>query len=120
MLIGNELLKSGKHQEAIQKYTEGIANSGQNKALKSILYTNRAVAYSKLEQFINALADCNRAIATNDMYNRVISNYFSLLTCMKAYLRRAEILILLGYHSNAKNDTNKAYELNPGIILIKL
>ena len=57
---GNDEFKSGNYKKAIKHYTEAIAadNSGNVS-----LYTNRALAYQKLGELNEALADAKAAIS---------------------------------------------------------
>nr|XP_058961372.1 tetratricopeptide repeat protein 12-like isoform X1 [Pocillopora verrucosa] len=55
---GNAAFKEGNYPEAISNYTVAITKSGSN----PVLYTNRAQAYIKLNDFNSAIQDCNLAL----------------------------------------------------------
>ena len=80
---GNAAFKAGKHQEAIEHWTEALKQDSNAKAFNAKLYCNRAAAYSTLSQHQKAVADCNQALALDGKY-------------LKAYERRAENLFALG------------------------
>lgn len=67
---GNECFKSGEFLEAIQFYTKSIQSKPS-----SIAYANRAMAYLKLEDYIQAEKDSTQSIRLDASY-------------VKAYLRR--------------------------------
>mmetsp|Transcript_895 Transcript_895/g.2074 ORF Transcript_895/g.2074 Transcript_895/m.2074 type:complete len:382 (+) Transcript_895:352-1497(+) len=55
---GNNLLKDGKLDDAIDAYSKAIEIDGSN----HIYYSNRSHAYAKTENFPSALADANRCV----------------------------------------------------------
>jgi len=69
---GNELFKSGNFAEASTAYGEGLRYDPSN----PVLYCNRAVCRSKLEQWERSIEDCNEALRIHPSH-------------VKALLRRA-------------------------------
>lgn len=69
---GNELFKSGNFAEASTAYGEGLRYDPSN----PVLYCNRSVCRSKLEQWERSIEDCNEALRIHPSY-------------IKALLRRA-------------------------------
>ncbi|EAU92341.2 hypothetical protein CC1G_00560 [Coprinopsis cinerea okayama7 len=60
---GNEHYKNGKHDEAIDYYTEAI-----EKQPNAILYANRAAAYLGLKRYTDAASDCEKAVKLDPTY----------------------------------------------------
>jgi DnaJ family protein C protein 7 len=97
---GNNLLKMKKFQAAIETYDEAINLNEQNQFIIAVLYTNRAIAYCQLGQIFFGIADCNRAIGLHPNY-------------AKAYLRKAEIYLLLKAADCANKELQIADIINP-------
>ncbi|XP_047337642.1 translocon at the outer membrane of chloroplasts 64-like [Impatiens glandulifera] len=93
---GNEAFKAKQWQKAVGFYTEAIKLNGNN----ATYYSNRAAAYLELGSFIQAEADCSKAI-NFDKKN------------VKAYLRRGTAREMLGYYKEAIDDFNYALVLEP-------
>lgn len=55
---GNDEFKRGNYTDAIEKYTEAIECCPSNPAY----FTNRCIAYIKLEKFDEAMGDCKLAL----------------------------------------------------------
>ncbi|XP_042215215.1 RNA polymerase II-associated protein 3-like [Homarus americanus] len=91
---GNKLYGSGKLDDAIAKYTQGMALDPTN----AVLPANRAMAYIKLNKYTAAEADCNRSLKLEAGY-------------IKAYLRRATCRIKLGKSELAIKDYQKVLQL---------
>ena len=89
-----------RNKEAVKEYSELILFDKENRSFKSIIYTNRALCYKKLNKNLEALTDVNIAIKLNPNY-------------ATAYIRRALIYEELGIFDDAKNDLAKAKELDP-------
>ncbi|KAG7172719.1 RNA polymerase II-associated protein 3-like [Homarus americanus] len=92
--VGNKLYGSGKLDDAIAKYTQGMALDPTN----AVLPANRAMAYIKLNKYTAAEADCNRSLKLEAGY-------------IKAYLRRATCRIKLGKSELAIKDYQKVLQL---------
>jgi tetratricopeptide (TPR) repeat protein len=61
---GNEAFRTGKNDEAIDKYTQAISIDHTN----AVLYSNRAAAYYKLAQYIEAENDARQSIELDRLY----------------------------------------------------
>ena len=97
-LEGNKNFKDGLYQEAAEAYSAGIDMSKDTPAFNPLLFTNRASAYIKLNQFDAALKDANEYI-------------LRLPDCCKGYARKAlalddkvsaEIAAALAYYFRLK------------------
>ena len=82
---GNQLYKSKKYVEALQKYSQAIELCPENPAF----YGNRAACLMMLSQYHKALDDAKTAVALD-------SNF------VKGYVRIAKCCIALGELSSAK------------------
>ncbi|XP_053628951.1 RNA polymerase II-associated protein 3 isoform X1 [Cherax quadricarinatus] len=93
---GNKFYSSGQLDNAIAKYTQGMALDPTN----AVLPANRAMAYIKLKKYTAAEADCNKCLKLDAGY-------------IKAYLRRATSRVNLGKKELAIKDYQKVLELEP-------
>ncbi|NXL66240.1 SPAG1 protein, partial [Chordeiles acutipennis] len=69
---GNDFVKKGKYEEAVNKYSECL----KLKTEECTIYTNRALCYLKLYKYEEAKQDCDHVLQIED------SN-------IKAFYRRA-------------------------------
>ena len=92
---GNEHLKNAKYHLAVEAYSNGIEIEPS-----SILYSNRAMAYIKLEQYGQAILDADASIALDSSY-------------VKAYYRRGSASYALGKLKQAKKDFKAVAKLKP-------
>lgn len=60
---GNKLLKEGKTEDALEKYSNAISLSPDEK-----LYSNRSLCHLKLKNYENALEDAKKAVELNPMW----------------------------------------------------
>eukprot|EP01034_Spumella_vulgaris_P031035 gene31035-38358_t len=98
---GDTAFKAGRTQEAIDSWSECIDLTKDNRPFACKLYLNRAIALTKLKDYKQAIKDCNVAIIFNHAYT-------------KAYLKRAELHILVGGPENIQKgieDYEKLLEL---------
>ncbi|CAA3029490.1 outer envelope 64, chloroplastic [Olea europaea subsp. europaea] len=93
---GNQAFKDKQWQQAIGFYTEAIKLNSSN----ATYYSNRAAAYLELGSFIQAEADCGKAI---DLDKKNV----------KAHLRRGTAREMLGYYKEAMEDFQYALVLEP-------
>ncbi|XP_050687967.1 RNA polymerase II-associated protein 3-like isoform X2 [Eriocheir sinensis] len=93
---GNKLYGRGRLEDAVAKYTQGMALDPTN----ALLPANRAMAYIKLKKFTAAEADCNRCL-------KLDCNY------LKGFLRRATARLGLGKEELARRDYLKVLEMEP-------
>lgn len=93
---GNNAFKVKNWQRAIGFYTDAIKLNSNS----ATYYSNRAAAYLELGSFIQAEADCSKAI---DLDKKNV----------KAYLRRGTAREMLGYYKEAIEDFRYALVLEP-------
>ena len=67
---GNGHFKSGRYQPAVEVYTNALSVDPLNKGTNSKILNNRAMCYSKLKQYENAIADCDQAIKLDPSYTK--------------------------------------------------
>ena len=96
----NNLFKNNNYEQAIQEYTKLLDFDPENKHFMSIILTNRALCYKKTNKNMEALKDVDEAINYNPNY-------------VTAYIRRALIYEEFKMFDDAKNDLQKAKELDP-------
>ncbi|XP_072933628.1 small glutamine-rich tetratricopeptide repeat-containing protein alpha-like [Epargyreus clarus] len=93
---GNELMKSEKYREALEKYTRAIEIDPRN----AVFFCNRAAAQFKLGQNEAAVADCMAALALQPNYG-------------KAHGRLGIALTVLDRHREARAAFARAAQLEP-------
>ena len=93
---GNEALKQGKYQDAIEYYSVAIGKNPKSK----IFVANRAMAHLKLGNYQLAEDDCTEAIKLDARY-------------VKAYLRRAAARSVAGNYLEALMDYEEALRFEP-------
>ncbi|XP_071715779.1 translocon at the outer membrane of chloroplasts 64-like [Rutidosis leptorrhynchoides] len=93
---GNSAFKAKNWQNAIKFYTDAIKLNSSN----ATYFNNRAAAYLEVGSFIQAEADCSKAI---DLDKKNV----------KAYLRRGTAREMLGYYKEAIEDFRYALILEP-------
>ncbi|KAI2562859.1 TTC12 isoform 18, partial [Pan troglodytes] len=79
---GNEAFAEGNYETAILRYSEGLEKLKDMK----VLYTNRAQAYMKLEDYEKALVDCEWALKCDEK-------------CTKAYFHMGKANLALKNYS---------------------
>ncbi|KAF1381669.1 hypothetical protein PFLUV_G00156350 [Perca fluviatilis] len=95
---GNELVKKGHFQEALEKYSECVALKPEECAL----YTNRAICLLKLNHFEEARQDCDAALQL-EPGNK------------KAFYRRALAYKGLQDYLSASSDLQEVLQLDPNV-----
>ncbi|XP_033027764.1 tetratricopeptide repeat protein 12 isoform X2 [Lacerta agilis] len=65
---GNDAFSKGDYALAIQKYTEGLKKQKD----MHVLYTNRAQAYIKLQDYEKAISDCDWALRSRECYLKIL------------------------------------------------
>lgn len=93
---GNEALKEGKYQDAVEYYTVAIGKNPSN----PVYVANRAMAHLNLGNYELAEDDCTAAIKRDNKY-------------VKAYLRRATARSVGGNYLEALMDYEEALRLEP-------
>lgn len=81
---GNAALKKGLYKSAHKYYSDAL----ELRKDMLPLYTNRALARLKLEDFQGALDDCTKLIEYNEVFNDGFTKERDL--CFKAFLRRCQ------------------------------
>jgi len=100
----NEMFKSGRIEDAVKKYTAGIAACEDNPKdllVKADLYANRAACHRQLYASKKVVADCTSALKYNPNH-------------VKALIRRAQANESLEKFKEALNDFQQATYLAPG------
>nr|GEX84221.1 DnaJ domain, zinc finger, CCHC-type, tetratricopeptide-like helical domain protein [Tanacetum cinerariifolium] len=69
---GNEAFQTGKYREAVEHYSDAIMQSIESRPFTAICLCNRAAAHQALGNVIDAIADCNLAIALDGDYTKAI------------------------------------------------
>ncbi|XP_055019096.1 sperm-associated antigen 1A-like, partial [Boleophthalmus pectinirostris] len=95
---GNELVKKGSFQEAVEKYTQCLALQPKECAV----YTNRAICFLRLNRFEEAKLDCDSALEL-DPSNK------------KAFYRRALAHKGLKDYLSASTDLQEVLQLDPNV-----
>lgn len=98
---GNELYKTGKMEEAIEAYTQGIACGDPNPSDTSACYVNRAMCHSQHADWKAVIEDCTTAIEINPTYT-------------KAFLRRAAAYEGMEKFKKALEDYQHVMQMEPG------
>uniref|UniRef100_A0A2R9CCH5 Tetratricopeptide repeat protein 12 n=1 Tax=Pan paniscus TaxID=9597 RepID=A0A2R9CCH5_PANPA len=93
---GNEAFAEGNYETAILRYSEGLEKLKDMK----VLYTNRAQAYMKLEDYEKALVDCEWALKCDEK-------------CTKAYFHMGKANLALKNYSVSRECYKKILEINP-------
>uniref|UniRef100_A0A182M9A6 Uncharacterized protein n=1 Tax=Anopheles culicifacies TaxID=139723 RepID=A0A182M9A6_9DIPT len=93
---GNRCVKAGNFTEAILHYTHAIKLSPAD----AILYSNRSLAFCKIQQYYYANEDADKAIALNPAW-------------AKGYYRKAEVSMGVGQYETALLSYGKALQLQP-------
>ncbi|KAF2680294.1 TPR-like protein [Lentithecium fluviatile CBS 122367] len=97
---GNDAFKSGRFQEAIDLYTKALDVDPSNKNTNSKLLQNRALCYTRLKKWTEAIADCDKALELDPGYT-------------KARKTRAKALGEGGNWEEAVREYKAIHEANP-------
>ena len=98
----NSLFKEKKYEEAIEEYTKTLEFDPKNKKFNSLILANRALCYQKLNKNTEALRDSNQSIKLNPFYAR-------------GYVKRGNVYMELKMYEDARNDFQKAKEIDPSV-----
>ncbi|XP_068936898.1 tetratricopeptide repeat protein 12 isoform X2 [Petaurus breviceps papuanus] len=93
---GNEAFLKGDYRMAVEHYSEGLKKLKDMK----VLYTNRAQAYIKLEEYEKALVDCDWALKCDENYT-------------KAYFHMGKAHLALKNYNMSRQCYQKILEINP-------
>lgn len=108
---GNELFKAGKMERALKRYEKaaqfieydtqfGADEKAAASKIKVSIFGNRAAVALKLQQWANAITDCEKVLAIDALH-------------VKAHFRRGTARAALGDHDAALADFKKVLELDP-------
>lgn len=103
--LGNEKLKEGLFKEAIAFYSEALNTC---KSMKS-LYTNRAMAYLRINENHLAMQDCDKVIEYFEAFDEELISNLDLY--IKALLRKSKALKNLRKYEDAREQLNKVISL---------
>lgn len=67
---GNSHFKSGRYQQAVDVYTSALDIDPGNKGTNSKILNNRAMCYTKMKQWPDAIADCDQAVKLDPSYTK--------------------------------------------------
>ncbi|NXP23076.1 TTC12 protein, partial [Scytalopus superciliaris] len=93
---GNDAFRRGDFARAIQSYTEGLEKLRD----KQELYTNRAQAYLKIQEYGKAIGDCEWALKCNDK-------------CIKAYFLMGKAHLALQHYTESRQCYEKILQIDP-------
>nr|XP_011471074.1 PREDICTED: retrovirus-related Pol polyprotein from transposon gypsy [Fragaria vesca subsp. vesca] len=103
-LEGNVLFGNGHYEEALLQYELALQlappDMPSSVELRSICHSNRAICFSKLGKYEDAVKECTKALELNHTY-------------LKALIRRAEAHEKLEQFEEAIADLKKILELDP-------
>ncbi|KFQ17318.1 Sperm-associated antigen 1, partial [Merops nubicus] len=99
---GNDLVKKGKYEEAVNKYSECMKLNTE----ECTIYTNRALCYLKLYKYEEAKQDCDHVLQIED------SN-------IKAFYRRALAYKGLQNYQASVDDFNRVLLIDPNVLEAK-
>jgi len=83
---GNDVIKKGLYKSAIKYYSDGI----ELRKDYLVLYTNRALAYNKIEKYQESFDDCFKVLEYCEIFDDGYDKQKDL--CFKALLRRCVAL----------------------------
>ncbi|CAG9460462.1 unnamed protein product [Pedinophyceae sp. YPF-701] len=72
---GNQLFRASRYEEAITEYAAGLrelSGSESQKVLRAVLHCNRAAAHQAMGAHVEALYDCEMALALQPSYRRAL------------------------------------------------
>ncbi|KAI3514412.1 hypothetical protein L1887_12793 [Cichorium endivia] len=105
---GNEAYKSGRHKEAVNQYSRALQMSIESRSFAAICLCNRAAAHQALGEVVDAIADCNLAIALDGNYLKAISRRANLHEKIRDYehatLDLQRLITLLENHEEDKHE----------------
>ncbi|XP_063211394.1 tetratricopeptide repeat protein 12 isoform X1 [Chroicocephalus ridibundus] len=93
---GNDAFRKGDYVIAIQRYTEGLEILKD----KQELYTNRAQAYLKMQEYEKAINDCEWALKCNEK-------------CIKAYFLMGKAHLALKHFNESRQCYEKILQIDP-------
>lgn len=67
---GNTAFKSGRYSQAVELYSSALEVDPSNKGTNSKIFQNRALCYTKLKQWSQAVSDCDAALKLDPTYTK--------------------------------------------------
>jgi len=67
---GNGHFKAGRYQQAVDVYNTALEVDPQNRGTNSKILNNRAMCFSKLKKWKDAISDCDRAVQLDPSYTK--------------------------------------------------
>jgi DnaJ family protein C protein 7 len=67
---GNAAFKAGKFQEAVKTYTQALEVDPSNKSTNSKILQNRALCYTRIKKWTEAITDCDKALELDPGYTK--------------------------------------------------
>ncbi|KAL7586119.1 hypothetical protein Lser_V15G38711 [Lactuca serriola] len=71
---GNEAYKGGRHGEVVEHYSKVVQMSSKSRTFVAVCLCNRAASHQTLGKVVDAIADCNIAIALDGNHLKVRAN----------------------------------------------
>lgn len=102
---GNDLLKRGCYKTAIKAYSDAMELRKDMLAL----YTNRALARIKVEDFTGAIDDCTKILEYCEVFHEGFDREKNL--CFKAFMRRCQAMRGIKDYELALKDLDEAEKL---------
>ncbi len=89
---GNDAMKKGQLEEAIQFYSQAVARDPSN----HVLYSNRCAAYMKQEKFDEALEDASTTTKLKPDWSKVL-NWTLLLITISIVIYSHDVTVVFPY-----------------------
>ncbi|PWA60326.1 dnaJ domain, Zinc finger, CCHC-type, Tetratricopeptide-like helical domain protein [Artemisia annua] len=108
---GNDAYQTGKYREAVEHYSNAIMRSIESRHFTAVCLCNRAAAHQALGNVIDAIADCNLAIALDGDYMKAISRRANLHEKIRDYKEAALDLQMLVCRLEKRSEKKHLKEL---------
>lgn len=89
---GNASVKASDYEMAATNYSAGLATAGLEAEAETLLRSNRALCFQKLEKYESALADASRCVELSPSF---VKGYLRAATSLRALSRPTEALAFL-------------------------
>ncbi|XP_033027765.1 tetratricopeptide repeat protein 12 isoform X3 [Lacerta agilis] len=116
---GNDAFSKGDYALAIQKYTEGLKKQKD----MHVLYTNRAQAYIKLQDYEKAISDCDWALRCDEKCTKALFHMGKAYLAQKQYSKSRECYLKIldidpGKEKLCKGTEQALFRTNNGFSII--
>jgi tetratricopeptide (TPR) repeat protein len=109
----NELFKRGDYEQAQQTYSQALQLDPTNDEYCAVIYCNRAAALMGLQQYENALHDCNAALRRKARYPRCLLRRARCNVALKRYAAAiADFDRYLKEHRSDSSSSTSFYEVD--------